>query len=53
MKILIEFLNQNFILHWLCAMLGIISLVLIRLFRVKNFQWKIWFEENLIGFVRE
>jgi hypothetical protein len=49
MKPMINFLDANYFLHWICAVLGIFSLLLIRLFRVKNFQWKIWFEENLIG----
>ncbi len=49
METMIQFLNANNILHWFSALLGIFAFVFVRLFRVKNFTWKRWFDENLIG----
>jgi ABC-type Mn2+/Zn2+ transport system permease subunit len=49
MENLIQMLNANYVLHWLSAILGIISIVFVRLFRVRNFKWKRWFDENMYG----
>ena len=51
MKTLFDFLYENQLLHWAAAIAGILSLVLIRVFRVKGFSWKIWMNENLIALI--
>ncbi|CAN5728768.1 hypothetical protein BH11BAC7_BH11BAC7_21270 [soil metagenome] len=49
METLIQYLNANYVMHWFSAVLGIFAFVLVRLFRVKNFSWRRWFDENMIG----
>lgn len=51
MKTLFDLLYENQLIHWAAALAGIISLVLVRVFRVKSFSWKFWLNENLIGFI--
>ena len=51
MKTIFDFLYQNQLLHFAAALMGIISLVLVRVFRVKGFSMRIWAHENLIGFI--
>jgi ABC-type Mn2+/Zn2+ transport system permease subunit len=51
MKSIIDFLYQNQALHWAAALAGIISLLLIRVIKVKSFSWKVWVNDNLIGFI--
>jgi hypothetical protein len=51
MENIIIYLNANYVLHWFSAMLGIFAFVIVRLIRVKNFTWKRWFDENLIGLI--
>jgi hypothetical protein len=51
MKTLFDFLYDNQLLHWAAALAGIISLLLVRVFRVKGFSWKVWVHENLIGLI--
>lgn len=49
MSTLFDFLYQNQLLHWIAALAGIITLLVIRVFRVKGFTWQYWFRDNLIG----
>lgn len=51
MKTLFDFLYENQLLHWIAAVAGIMSLVLVRVFRVKGFSMRVWVHENLIGFI--
>jgi hypothetical protein len=51
MNYLIQFCEENGILHWIIAVLGIFSLVIVRLLKVKNFSIRYWVNENIIGFI--
>lgn len=51
MSSLINFLEQNDILHWLFALAGIFSLITVRLMKVKDFSFKRLMEENVIPFI--
>jgi hypothetical protein len=49
MKTIFDFLFQNQLLHWVAALAGIISLLLVRICKVKGFSMRYWVNENLIG----
>jgi hypothetical protein len=51
MKAIMEFLYANQVIHWLIAVAGIISLLIVRIWSVKSFSWKVWVNDNLIGFI--
>jgi hypothetical protein len=51
MKAIIEFLYANQVIHWLIAVAGIFSLLFVRVWKVKTFSWRIWINDNLIGFI--
>ena len=51
METTFDFLYHNQFFHWAAALTGIICLLLVRVMRVKNFTWKYWVNDNLIGFL--
>jgi hypothetical protein len=51
MKLFLEFLYENQLLHWLSALVGLFTLIYVRLRGVKKFSLRIWLEENLIQFI--
>ena len=51
MKTLFDLLYENQLVHWLAALAGIVSLVVVRVLHVKDFSWKVWVRGNLIGLI--
>ncbi len=42
-------LESSGLLHWAASLAGIICILMVRLFRIKNFSARKWVNENLIG----